>query len=307
MEVISKNVHWLLPEEPSPCDIFLYFRGQYPSALTAGQAVSLKLLEKLAKAHCSHVFIRRDDEAAWNDWIAQRSPRAQAQAVEPPKEDATKALYGNKRAELLSYVQKSVSKRTEGDRALDEAFQQALELLQKIVRLPTLDWYFQKFHEPPTLFHHCGRVSFALAIFLQMRNLGTPEERESICFSALIHELEGDLETNAKAVVSRQTIALLSKNQHPVPREVLEFIETHDEVCTGKGFPNNLTRVEIPALVRIFTLFNHFDAYRARSTGTRRARFERTKEAMTARQADYDPGVWPLFWEFWETRVEAVT
>jgi response regulator RpfG family c-di-GMP phosphodiesterase len=88
---------------------------------------------------------------------------------------------------------------------------------------------------------------------------------------------------------------------------VIQCLELHDELCSGKGFPNNRSRSEIPAPVRAFTLFNHFDAYRAGNTGTRRARLERTKETMQARAQDYDPFLWPLFWEFWERQVEAVT
>ena len=37
MEFVPKNVHWLLPEEPSPCDVLLHFRGQFATAISAGQ------------------------------------------------------------------------------------------------------------------------------------------------------------------------------------------------------------------------------------------------------------------------------
>ena len=123
----------------------------------------------------------------------------------------------------------------------------------------------------------------------------------------LFRSLEGTLAENLKTVVSQQSLAHLEKNKHVVPREVLQYLEIHDELCSGKGFPNNRKRNEIPIVVRAFTLFNHFDAYRARNAGTRRARFDKTKEMMTARQADYDSGLWPLFWDFWEHQVEAMT
>ncbi|MGZ3651020.1 MAG: hypothetical protein ACXWR1_14830 [Bdellovibrionota bacterium] len=310
MDVVSRNVHWLLPEEASPCDVFLYFRGQYASAIPSGQVVSFKLLEKLAKAQCSHIYIRAADEARWDQWVRGRcpSPGAGPSPVQTKEEEkAQKLLYGNKRAELLSYVQKSIVKKLEGDIPLDEAFAKALLLLQKIVKLPTLDWYFKQFHEPPDLFHHCGRVAYALAAFMVLRNVAPEDEIESICFSALIHELSGDLAENAKTVVSVQTLAVLEKNKHPVPREVIRWIELHDELVSGKGFPNNRKRADIPAPVRAFTLFNHFDSYRTRNSGTRRARLERTKETMAARIGDYDSSLWPLFWDFWERQVEAVT
>jgi hypothetical protein len=307
MEVVSKNVHWLLPEEPSPCDIFLYFRGQYATAIPAGQTVTFKLLEKLAKAHCTHVYIRKNDAAAWDGWAARRCPQTTPEPAIERKEEEAKSLYGNKRAELLSYVQKSVVKKTDGDTAVDEAFQSALTVLKKVVNLPTLDWYFQQFHEPPTLFHHCGRVAYGVTIFLSLRKVAKAEEIEALAYSALIHELEGELAENAKSVVSRRTLEVLAENKHPVPREVLQFIELHDELCSGKGFPNNKKRNEIPVCVRVFSLFNHFDEYRARLTGTRRSRFDRTKDSMSRRADDYDSALWPLFWEFWERIAEAVT
>jgi hypothetical protein len=305
MEVVSRNVHWLLPEESCPCDIFLYFRGQYASAIPAGQVISFKLLEKLSKAHCQHVFIRRADEPRWETWAATRCPTLAPPPTTAARED--KLNYGNKRAELLSYVQKTALKKLAGDIALDEAFTKALLMLQKIVKLPTLDWYFQQFHEPPELFQHGGRVAYALAVFLHLRKVVPDDEVESICFSALIHELEGSLEANRKAVVSQQTLAALENKKHPVPREVTKWIELHDELFSGQGFPNNRKRADIPTVVRVFTLFNHFDAYRALGHGTRRARLEKTKETMVSRQADYDPALWPLFWDFWERQVEAVT
>ena len=309
MEVVSKNVHWLLPEEPSPCDIFLYFRGQYASAIPSGQTVTFKLLEKLAKAQCSHVYIRLEDNAAWQSWAARRYPNVSGMEAGPTKDEekTQKTLYGNKRAELISHVQKSLVKKLDDDPALDLAFKNAALLLQKVVKLPALDWYFQKFHEPPDLFLHCGRVAYGIALFLSLRKISTDEEIEAICFSALIHELEGGIAENMKTVVSQQTLGLLEKNKHPVPREVTQCIEMHDELCSGKGFPKNKNRVEIPITVRVFTLFNHFDAYRVRNSGTRRSRYEKTKETMTGRQADYDPALWPLFWDFWDRQAETVS
>ena len=60
--------------------------------------------------------------------------------------------------------------------------------------------------------------------------------------------------------------------------------------------------------VRVFTLFNHFDHYRLMHAGTtRRNRYTKTKESMEERRADYDTDLLPLFWDFWERHVEAVT
>lgn len=310
MDVISKNPHWLLPEEACPCDIFLHFRGKYALAISSGQVVSFKVLENMAKANCTRIYIRTQDERAWLAWTEKRHPKAnQAEDQAKKKEDehTQKRLYGNKRAELISYVQKSLNKKAEGDNSLNQAIIDSQKLMQKVVNLPTLDWYFQKFHDPADLFHHCGRVSYGLVLFLKLYNIGTEEEIEVACFSALIHELEGTPKENLKTVVSQQTLDHLEKKGHPVPKEVIEQIQLHDELCSGKGFPNNKKLNQIPMVVRAFTLFNHFDSLRLTNAGTRRSRFERTKEIMEARKEDYDPTLWPLFWMFWENYMEIIT
>ena len=310
MDAVPKNVHWLMPEEPTPCDIFLYFRGQYASAISAGQPVSFKILEKFMKVQCSQIFIRREDLSSWDAWVNNRCPsphNSGASSISKDQEKKSKNPYGNKRLELMSYLQKCTTLKVENDPALSEAFQKGHKLIQQIVNAPILDWYFQKFHDPPELFHHCGRIALHLAIFLQLRKIATDEEVQAICFSSLIQELEGSLEENQKKVVSEETISYLEKNQHPIPREVIEYISNHDELCSGKGFPKNRQRNEIPPVVRTFSLFNHFDTYRTRNAGTRRSRFDRAKEAMVARQADYDPALWPLFWAFWERQIEVIS
>lgn len=304
MDVIPQNIHWLIPEDQAPCDIFLHFRGQFAQALSRGNPISLPFLEKLAKANYSAFYIKESDLGAWNTWVGKRHPAVSAASKEKEEENN---LYGNKRAELLSYMQKSLSARLENKGQLDSAMTGAAELVKKVIRHPMLDWYFQQFHEPPDLLQHNARVAYSTAIFGQLYPLGSEKELESIVFSAIIHELLGDPKESLKTVVSQQTLAQLEKEKQPVPKEVIEMIRLHDELCSGKGFPGNKKRAEIPPLVRVFTLFNHFDHYRQAATGTRRARFDQTKQKMQARMADYDPDLWPRFWDFWERFMEAVT
>lgn len=61
MDYIPQSVKWLMPEELSPCDIFLHFRGQYAIAVSSGQPFTLPTLTKLAKAGYAHVYVRKAD------------------------------------------------------------------------------------------------------------------------------------------------------------------------------------------------------------------------------------------------------
>lgn len=305
METIAQNVHWLIPEETSPCDIFLQFRGQFALGVGSGKPISFEFLHKLAKARYFHVYIRKEDAGAWETWVKQRHPAEIAPSAENEPEEAAK--YGNKRAEYISYMQKAVIVKDNSDAGLEKSFRSAIQLIQTIVKLPTMDWYFQQFHEPPNLFQHGARVTFPLTIFCLQHKLVTDKALEHLIFSSVIHELEGDPAESMQTVVSQQTLASLEKQGSPVPQEAIALIRLHDELCSGKGFPDNKKIPEIPMPVRVFTLFNHFDHYRLKATGTRRARFEATKRAMESRMADYDPLLWDSFWNFWERQAEAVS
>lgn len=283
MDVVPQNVHWLMPEESVPCDIFLHFRGQFPLLLGSGMPVNAAVLEKLAKIKCTSIYLRRTDLPLWEKWATRRH---QTEITLENSEADTKGLYGNKRSELISYIQKSFYPKDENDTDLGQALKTAQELLQKVVRSPMLDWYFHQFHEPPHLLHHNARVAISSATFAVHKKLLNEKEIETAIFSSLIHELEGDPTVNIKFVVSQQTLATLEKSKHPVPEGVIELIRFQDELCSGKGFPKNCTLNSIPLAVRIFTLFNHLDHYKMQDGSSRRARFERAKQTMTARETD---------------------
>jgi hypothetical protein len=304
METIAQNIHWLIPEENSPCDIFLQFRGQYALGIAAGAPVTYDFLNKLAKARYLHVYIRKEDKNSWVTWTKNRHPLEQSSPSESEPAE-TNALYGNKRAEYLSFMQKAVTAKEGGD--VETTLRNASMFLQKIIKLPTLDWYFQQFHEPPDLFHHSARVAFPLTAFCLRNNIVSEKELEPLIFSSIIHELEGDPSSSMKSVVSEETLEQLEKQARPVPKETIALIRLQDELCSGNGFPNNKKIAEIPLGVRAFTLFNHFDHYRLQAKGTRRVRFDLTKKQMESRKIDYDPELWDRFWIFWEKQVEAVS
>jgi len=309
MDYIPQSVKWLMPEEGSPCDIFLHFRGQYAIAVSSGQSFSLPTLGKLAKAGYGHVYVKRADLGAWDSWVAERHPK-----IALPKSTGTtlekaaeaKSRYGNKRAELQSYLQKVITEKNQGAAELRSCFEKAMDSVQRVCKSPMLDWYFQQFHEPPELFYHNGRVAYSAAVFSYLHGLLDDKSVDNLVYSGLIHELEGDPATSLKSVVSQATLQSLERSQRPVPQEVIDLIRLHDELCSGAGFPNNRTMKDIPVAVRIFTLFNHFEHYRIQATGTRRTRFERVKAQMSARKQDYDAGLLGPFWDFWEKHVELV-
>lgn len=307
MEFIPCNICWLIPEEIAPCDIHVHFRGQYALALNAGQPISFDFLDKITKVKYSSVYIKSGSLKNWQDWIQTRHPKQQSkQEDSAKKEEEASRLYGNKRAEYLSFMQKAVSNKNESNSKLCKAFEEANKKIPILLKSPMLDWYFKKFHEPPDLFHHGARVTYPMTIFCLFYGLLNDKELDNLIYSSIIHELDGDPAESLKTVVSQQTLQHLEKTKHPVPGEVIDLIRCHDEFCSGKGFPNGLSKAQIPIGVRAFTIFNHFDHYRLKATGTRRARFETALKQMRERAADYDPDLWEKFNVFIVNSIEAI-
>lgn len=302
MDVVPQSVHWLVPEENCPCDIFLYFRGKFALAVPSGQKVSVPILDKLSKAKCTHFYLKKIDLQTWKAWKETRHIVSISQAI--AKED-TSTLYGNKRAELVSYLQKHFgAKDIDKNPSLREPMEKSLWLVQKVIKSPMLDWYFQQFHEPPTLFQHNGRVAISSACFCLLQSLANEQEIENLIFASIIHELSGDPVTSLKTVVSTQTLSALEKFKRPVPERVIQLIKMQDELCSGAGFPLNLKIDDLPMIARVFSLFNHLDHYKLKDAASRRARMEYAKQQMTARKQDYDPILWNVFWTFCEKQTE---
>jgi len=303
MEVIPQSVRWLIPEETCPCDIYLYFRGKYALALPKNQKACISTLEKLSKAKCSHFYLKLEDMPVWNAWKETRHIIAVSQSAESKE---AKVSYGNKRAELVSYLQKSINIKDplQGSDSTKAAFEQALTILQRVVKNPMLDWYFQQFHEPPHLFQHNGRVAISGAAFSLKYKILSNQELEDFIFSSLIHELQGDPEKSINTIVSQQTISSLEKSKRPAPENVIQLIRLQDELCSGKGFPSGLAKKDLPNAIRLFALVNHFDHFKMKSANSRRAKLENAKNTMNARKADYDADLWDFFWSFWEKDVE---
>lgn len=303
MDVVPQNLHWLIPEEAAPCDIFLHFRGQNALGLPRGQIISFEFLGKIAKAQYFQIYIKKEDLPAWESWLLSRHPLSKPNDIQ---EKTSGKRFGNKRAEFISYFQKSFQLNSSEIQS-EKLYKEASDFLQKTIQSSMFDWYFNQFHEPPDLFQHCARVCFSISFFCQLNPLLSAKELEDILQSALIHELSGDLAENLKTVVSTQTIETLEKNKHPVPQSVIDLIRMHDELVSGAGFPKNLKANQIPDSIKIFSLFNLFDHFRSKATGTRRTRFEAAKKQMEKRSADFDPKIWALFWKFWEEQLENIS
>lgn len=306
MDFVPIPREWLLPEDKSPCDIYLHFRGKFARSLTAGAVISWDFVEKSVRTQWPFVYVKKTDLAAWHSFARARHAITAPDLKEGETATRTENLYGNKRAEYVSFMKKAVILRQQGDPRLDVAVQNAAQTIQRVIQNPILDWYFNQFHEPPDLFYHSARVTFLTAIYCSLHPLLDQKNIELLIFSSVIHELSGDPTQALNKVVSQATVDQLEKGKHPVPADVMKLVKMHDELVSGKGFPNNLSGESIPVSIRVFSLVHHFEHYRMKQSGTRRARLEAVKKAMEARRQDFDSALWPEFWKFVETDVEVM-
>jgi hypothetical protein len=309
MDFKAINWHWLIPEADSPCDIYLHFRGKFAKSVQKGAPLSFAFFEKIRKTGFPYAYLKAEDQKDWENWLEKRNPIAAGKTIVDAETEAAEetSLYGNKRAELVSYMQKVITPKNQNDPGLKFVFENAPVAVTRVIKTPMLDWYFKQFHEPPDLLYHNARVTFLMALFCQLYPVLSVKEQEQILYSSIIHELQGDPTSSLDKVTSALTLDYLEKKQHPVPIEILSAIKMHDELVSGRGYPNNLQGEAIPKNVRVFTFFNHFDHLRLKQTGTRRTRFEATKRALEEREGDYDPALWTMFWEFLEQKIEVTS
>jgi hypothetical protein len=300
---------YLVLDEISPCDILICFRGKYMPLITKGEKIGQAALEKLEKARIRRIYIPLTSvDSDWTPWIKSTWNIRQAGDAKSSSETTDPSnIYGNKRAELISYLSRTIVCRKPNEAKLNETFERALDLFQRGISAKSLDWYFNKFHEPPELFQHCGRVAFGSLLFALQFGLLSEQDRVTLSTAALIHELEGNLKDNRRVLLSEATLKNLEKAGHPIPQEVLSFLKMQDELWSGNGSPKKLAGSALPLSLCVFSLFNSFDQIRAEKTGTRRVRFDQTKKELTIRAKDFHPDLWPDFWSFWEVDWEIVS
>jgi hypothetical protein len=302
MEMVPQNIVWLIPEELAPCDLFLFFRGQFVQGVAANNPLNFRFFEKLAQAKVNQIYVKKTDISLWQIWQEKRLSSA-------PTSAGTKAKQGNqnesvKRAELISYLRKQIHPRNPGDKKVESSMESSFLAIQKISQTPMLDWYFQQFHEPPDLFYHNARVAF-LSLYVSIYyGLLSEKENSDLIFSSLIHELQGDPSEVNKSIASEITLKILEKSKHPIPKEVIQLIQMQDEHCDGSGFPNGLDGTSLKTETKIFSIANHIDHLRLREGGTRKAKSDRAKQKMQKQASFFDSGLFQKFWEVCDTQLE---
>ncbi|MCO5141996.1 MAG: hypothetical protein M9962_02775 [Oligoflexia bacterium] len=306
---IPVNIHYLLVNEACPADLFIFFRGQYAPLRKAQEALEPKIIEKILLTKSPFFYVNPSDWPQWKKWIDARYKKNTSSSSDTASKKNTEedSLFGNKRAEFLSYARKTLHPRDSSSSRTEQQMDHALNAIEKVIRTPLLDWYFNQFHEPPDLFQHNARVTFGVATFCLINSIKTDYALEELIHSCIIHELEGDPKETSKKVASQTTLQIMEKKKYSVPKKVLDLIKIQDELYSGKGSPKNLKGEDVPYAIRIFSLFNLFDHYRVNTSGTRRSRFDRVKKSMESRKDDFDPVLWTLFWSYWEEQVEGIS
>lgn len=303
MEMIPQNTVWLVPEEAAPCNLYLYFRGKYIQGVAANGPVTFAFLEKITQAKLKIIYINKSDLSAWMDWQLKRHLETDQQSNEN-KSPAVPA--NNKRPELISYLRKTFAAKNEEDKKISGALEKAFTSLQEAANSSLLDWYFQQFHEPPTLLHHNGRVALLALYLSHFFALLSDEENKNLAISTLIHELEGDPASQQKSLASELTLKKIESAKRPFPKEIIQLIQVQDEFFDGTGYPKGLSANELKLPSKLFSIVNQFDHIRLREGGTRKARYDRTKQKLLKDQGHFDPNLLQKFFECCETQLEIV-
>lgn len=307
MEMTPQNTVWLVPEEAAPCDLYLHFRGKYVLGVAANSLVHFQFLEKIAQAKLRMIYIKKEDLKTFTAWKENRyglNPLNASPTMANPAKSEGAVKANNKRPELISYLRKTFLPRNQEDKKVVGSLEKAFESFQSAAQSSVLDWYFQQFHEPPTLLFHNGRVALLSLYISHYLGLLSDEENKNLAISSLIHELEGDPSVIAKSITSEVTLKLLEKMKHPFPKEVIQLIQNQDEYCDGTGFPRGLKGDKLKPAIKVFSICNQFDHVRLREGGTRKSKYERTKQKLLKEQTRFDASLLQKIWEICETQLE---
>jgi hypothetical protein len=303
MEMIPQNTVWLLPEEAAPCNLYLYFRGKYIQGVAANSPVPFAFLEKITQAKLKTIYIHNDDLPTWLNWQLQRHQDGDKHS--PKSKDPTQTT-NNKRPELFSYLRKTFTAKNEGDKKVVGSLEKAFVSIQEAANSSLLDWYFQQFHEPPNLLFHNGRVALLSLYISHYFALLSDDENKNLAISTLVHELEGDPASPQKSITSELTLKKLESAKRPFPKEIVQLIQVQDEFCDGTGFPKGLSASDLKETTKLFSIANQFDHIRLREGGTRKSRYDRTKQKLTKEQSHFDTSLLQKFFECCETHLEIV-
>ncbi len=303
MEMIPQNTVWLLPEEAAPCNLHLYFRGKYIQGIAANSPVTFAFLEKITQAKLKIIYINKGDLPAWSAWQQQRHLETDQHSNEA--KTPTPAA-NNKKPELLSYLRKTFSAKNNEDKKIVGSLEKAFASIQEAANSSLLDWYFQQFHEPPTLLYHNGRVALLSLYMSHFLALLTDEENKNLAISTLIHELEGDPANLQKSITSEVTLKKIENEKRPFPKEIIQLIQAQDEFCDGTGYPKGMSGNDLKIATKLFSIANQFDHIRLREGGTRKSRYDRTKQKLQKDRGHFDSNLLLKFFECCETQLEIV-
>lgn len=302
MEMTPQNTVWLVPEEAAPCDLYLHFRGKYILGVAANGPVSFSFLEKISQAKLRTMYIKKEDFKKFEAWKESRYGIPSGDSSSTKSDPQNKSA--NKRPELFSYLRKTFMARNQDDKKIVGSLENAFETLQSAASSSILDWYFQQFHEPPSLLFHNGRVTLLALYISHYLGLLTDEENKNLAISSLIHELEGDPASPPKTIASEVTLKNLERMKHPFSKEVIQLIQNQDEFCDGTGFPKGMKSEKLHTATKIFSVSNQFDHVRLREGGTRKSKYERTKQKLLKEQSRFDSSLLQKVFEICETQLE---
>lgn len=296
------NLHFLLADINTPCDIFLYRKELFVRVCTAGEKINVADLERWKSEHFDIGFIKKDQYQEWIHWQKKRHIQRKeiklANANDRASRKNQKGGSDSTLANFLSYAFETIRFETNSSDE-EEELNKARIILRDTLKSPCISWYFDKKRDDAA-FYHCARVTYLSELFVTFALPPMPSQaHEALVLSSAIHELDTDPTKFAGKLVSAETIAKISTKNVAIQQRIIDIISQHDELFNGRGGPRGLKGKEISILARIFQYANAYDhCYLKFAGGTRRSRMERTVKLIHERKDEFDPKLWNPFFIF---------
>ncbi len=286
--------HELISNRDFPGDLFLCMRHRMIQYIKKGERLSDEHFNKLLFNHVKYVFVEKNQEIVFDQWIKHCNENDLPKLPKVPKDGAeiANAVTNHRRAVLDLFS--DARSEPQVTNAINSSKKIVTEFMMKpyaINNVHAISRYSKG------VMDHSVNVS-TLAVFLGLR-MGYTHQLilENLALGGLFHDLgktliqkKGDkMISDDDPEMERHPIlgkALLEKQRNnKISEEVLMIVAQHHELMDGTGYPNKLKGIGVYDLARLVTIANVYDNLVSKSSKPDLK--DRIKDALTIMDTEY--------------------
>lgn len=251
-----------------PFDVYILVAGKYIHYCRAGESFEGKRLERLKAKKLKKMFIRKDDDIAYRQYLEQSIDTAYKDSGRD-MQTRVEVIQGFQQATAETFIEDPLDKFSyEMARSSVQRFTEFIETnpeaLKAVLELKNTDM---------NIIHHGFTVAAIAVAIAQEQNLRTGAPLHLLALGCLLHDIEhyhSDLKVG-RPLSAFSKEELESYKSHPwtgahrlekstfVDQLVMNIIIQHEEHINGDGFPKGLREKDMDPLVLVAATANAYD------------------------------------------------